>query len=283
MLEELIEGLSTPCQVLRKYSTRNQTIDDVIDKIPNRPGFFRLDGEPYWVSLDGERKLLYYIYVLGKPPYHSMPSERFPTYARTLREGASAILGISRVSEADKLVVPEAMGFHVGGILSAMTGKQFVPIAREVGKSRRYADDVSSQEIKIIPIGKTTGYGTAEMFACGLERGDRVVLVDTIVSTGGTAVGIINALREHGIDLLDFASYVAKTDYKGEQRIAEQTGLQPKCLLNLSINDVYDQEGVAYADTRLEKSKWWERGENAYKKLKNTWDLLEAQTYNLRL
>ena len=282
MLEELIEGLSTPCNVLRKYSTRNEFIDEVADRLPTQPGFFKLDGEPYWLDLNGGRKLLYYIYVLGKPPFLSMPSERFPVYAKTLREGVSAILGIAKVANADKLVVPEAMGFHVGGILSAITGKQFIPISKETGKTKRYVDDVSRKEVEgEIPIGKTTGYGATEMSVYGLRPGDKVVLIDTIVSTGGTAIGIIKALRAYDVHVLDFASYVAKTDYKGDQRIAEETGVEPKSLLNLSIKNVHEDDRIAWAETVVEKSKWWEKGETALMKLESAWGSLESATRRL--
>jgi len=262
---------------LRKYSTLNESIEALTSKLPSSPGFFRLDGEPYWLELLDGKKVLYYIYVLGKPPYRSMPSERFPSYSRTLRDGASALLGIANTTDADKLVVPEAMGFHVGGILSAMTEKPFIPVAKETGKAKRYVDDVSKREVEgRISIKKATGYAVTEMFVYGLEPGDKVVLIDTIISTGGTAVGIIKGLKEYGIEVLDFASYVTKVDYKGHERIREETGIEAKSLLDLRIKNVYEKEGRAYADTIVEKSKWWQKGEATYMKLKDAWTSFSA-------
>jgi len=283
-LEELIDGLSTPCQVLRKRSTLNAQISSIANKLPSESGFFKLDGEPYWLVVDGATKILYYIYVLGKPPYHSMPSERFPVYARALREGATAILGITDIAKADKLVVPEAMGFHVGGVLSAITGKQFVPIAKETGTSKRYADDVTGREVDgRVSIRKSTGYAEAEMFVYGLRRGDRVVVIDTIISTGGTAVAIIKELRSRGIEVLDFASYVSKVDYGGDSRIVEETGIEPRSLVNLSIKRVYDLDRTAYAETTVEKSRWWQQGERTYLRFRKAWESLERQTRDFEI
>ncbi|MEM3608596.1 MAG: hypothetical protein QW238_07005 [Candidatus Bathyarchaeia archaeon] len=283
MLEEIIRGLESPCEVLRKYSTVNENIGSILDRIPDRPGFFKLDGEPYWLEVEGGRKILYYIYVLGKPPFNSMPSERFPLHAKTLREGASALIGITEIEEADKIIVPEAMGFHIGGVLSAITGKPFIPIARETKKVRRYVDDVSGRELgERISIYKSTGYEVTEMFVYGLNPGDKVILIDTIISTGGTGVGIIKGLRREGIEVLDFAAYVMKVDYRGGEKVRKETGIEPKSLINLSIKDVYERDGKTYAETEVEKSRWWSRGEAASMELEEAWKGFESKIHLLQ-
>ena len=282
MLEEIIKGLESPCEVLRKYSTVNENIGSVLDKLPDEPGFFKLDGEPYWLEIEGDRKILYYIYVLGKPPFNSMPSERFPLHAKTLREGASALIGITDIEEADKIIVPEAMGFHIGGVLSAITSKPFIPIARETKKMRRYVDDVSGRELEErISIYKSTGYDITEMFVYGLNPRDKVILIDTIISTGGTGIGIIKGLRKEGIEVLDFATYVMKADYHGGERIEKETGIEPKSLINLSIKDVYEEEGKTYAETEVEKSRWWSKGEAASIELEEAWRSFESKIHSI--
>jgi adenine phosphoribosyltransferase len=212
-----------------------------------------------------------------------MPSERFPLHAKTLREGASALIGVTDVEEADKIIVPEAMGFHIGGVLSAITGKPFIPIARETGKMRRYVDDVSGRELgERISIYKSTGYEVTEMFVYGLKPGDKVILIDTIISTGGTGIGIIKGLRKEGIKVLDFAAYVMKVDYHGGEKIEKETGIEPKSLINLSIKDVYEKDGRTYAETTVEKSRWWSRGESASKELEEAWRSFESKIHHLQ-
>lgn len=282
MLEKLIEGLSTPCEVLRKKAVINLKIDELQDKIPNKPGFFRLGGVPYWLDIVDDKKIINYIYVLGKPPYMSMPSERMPVAPETLRS-LVALTGIYDLSNVDKIVAPEAMGFHVGGVFSILTDIPFVPIARE-GKKKRYVDDISGKELEgRISFLKSTGYETTEMSVYGVEPGETVLLLDTIISTGGTGSSIINGLREHNIEVRGFGAYVAKMDYKGIENIEKETGITPKPLINLWINDVYLEGGKVYADTRIEKSKWWDMGERAVARFNPVWEMLKRTIYEVQL
>ncbi|HEY3059747.1 MAG TPA: orotate phosphoribosyltransferase [Chloroflexota bacterium] len=49
---------------------------------------------------------------------------------------------------------------------------------------------------------KPKDYGTAKAIEGSLERGDRVMLIEDIVTTGGAALAAISALREAGAEVL---------------------------------------------------------------------------------
>lgn len=79
--------------------------------------------------------------------------------------------------DAQKIVGIEARGFILGGALADRMGLSFIP-ARKPGKlpSKRIREEYSLE------------YGTdaLEIHADGVKRGERVVIVDDLLATGGT-------------------------------------------------------------------------------------------------
>ncbi|MGC8962274.1 MAG: hypothetical protein ACP5K1_07555, partial [Candidatus Bathyarchaeia archaeon] len=80
---------------------------------------------------------------------------------------------------------------------------------------------------------------------------------------------------------LDFATYVMKVDYRGGEKVEKETGIEPKSLINLSIKNVYERNGKTYAETEVEKSKWWSRGEAASTRLEEAWESFESRIHLL--
>jgi orotate phosphoribosyltransferase len=64
------------------------------------------------------------------------------------------------------------------------------------------------------------GHGTARVIEGALERGDRVVLVEDVVTTGGAALEALALLREAGAEILQVLSVVDR-EQGGEQAFAE--------------------------------------------------------------
>ena len=54
----------------------------------------------------------------------------------------------------------------------------------------------------IVRVDKAKEYGTAKQIEGRLERGDRVALVEDVVTTGGAALNALATLREAGADVL---------------------------------------------------------------------------------
>jgi adenine phosphoribosyltransferase len=110
--------------------------------------------------------------------------------------GLKALIGematIARPVDADFVAGIEARGFILGAALAVALGTGFVPI-RKAGK---------------LP-GKTVGidyvleYGTdrLEMHDGQVPAGARVILVDDLIATGGTALAAAQLLREQGAEV----------------------------------------------------------------------------------
>src|SRR5437867_9427272 len=104
-----------------------------------------------------------------------------------LDEVLSELARIGDWRRCDKIVTAESMGFPLAAGLSMRVRKPYVFI-----RKRRYGlpGEVSLQQ--------TTGYSKGDMFINGIGRGDRVVFVDDVISTGGTLLAIGTARRGLG-------------------------------------------------------------------------------------
>lgn len=94
-----------------------------------------------------------------------------------------------------KVVGAEARGFMVGVPVAYRLGCGFVP-ARKPGKLPR---EVYSQSYSL-------EYGTDElqMHRDALSEGDRVLIVDDLVATGGTAVATAQLVEQSGAEVVGF-------------------------------------------------------------------------------
>jgi adenine phosphoribosyltransferase len=93
----------------------------------------------------------------------------------------------------DKVAGIEARGFILGGAVAHQCSAGFVPI-RKKGKL----------PYKSVSIGYSLEYGVdeMEMHEDGVVAGERVVLVDDLIATGGTATAAVQLLRKLGADVL---------------------------------------------------------------------------------
>jgi len=117
---------------------------------------------------------------------------------------------VSMSDEFDVIIGIEARGFILGGALSYTLGKGFVPI-RKPGK---LPFQVVSQEYDL-------EYGTdkVEMHTDSLEKGTRVLLVDDLLATGGTALAAAALIEKLGATVAEIAFIVNLPDVGGESKL----------------------------------------------------------------
>ena len=139
-----------------------------------------------------------------------------------LDEVLAELARIGNWSRCDKIVSAESMGFPLAAGLSLRVGKPYVFI-----RKRGYGlpGEVSLK--------KTTGYAKADMFINNIQRGDRVVFVDDVISTGGTLIAIINAFRRIGAEIADVLIVFEKTREKA--RMEKELALKIKTLLRVDV------------------------------------------------
>jgi len=61
-----------------------------------------------------------------------------------------------------------------------------------------------------VALHKSTGYSESEMYINDIAAGDRVLIVDDLLSTGGTMAAICDALSDIGAEIADIAVVIRK-------------------------------------------------------------------------
>ncbi len=113
----------------------------------------------------------------------------------------------------DVIVGIEARGFILGGALSYTLGKGFAPI-RKAGK---LPADVVTQEYEL-----EYGSDQVEMHKDAIEKGARVLLVDDLLATGGTALAAAALIEKLGGVVFETAFIVNLPDVGGEKRLTDK-------------------------------------------------------------
>jgi adenine phosphoribosyltransferase len=113
--------------------------------------------------------------------------------ARAFRRTVDELVQPWAGSKIDKVAGIEARGFILGGAVAHQVSAGFIPI-RKKGKL----------PYKRVTIGYSLEYGIdeMEMHEDAITRGDRVILIDDLIATGGTAEGAVKLLRQMGADIL---------------------------------------------------------------------------------
>lgn len=134
------------------------------------------------------------------------------------------VVEITRVADldVDKIVAPEAMGIHIATAVSLQTDIPLVVI-----RKRPYGLDGE------VSLHKTTGYSEGEMYINDIAPGDRLLIVDDLLSTGGTLAAICDAFDEIGADIADIVVVIRKS---GESALSS-TDHEATSLVDISVED----------------------------------------------
>ena len=113
--------------------------------------------------------------------------------ARAFRRAVDELVQPWAGSKIDKVAGMEARGFILGGAVAHQVSAGFVPICKK-GKLPHTT----------VKIAYSLEYGLDEMevHADAIQKGERVILIDDLIATGGTAEGAVKLLRQIGADVI---------------------------------------------------------------------------------
>ena len=123
-------------------------------------------------------------------------------------EGLTSIAGI------------EARGFITGSIIANQLSLPFVPI-RKKGK---LPHDTLSQEYEL-----EYGKATIEIHSDALNSNDKVLIVDDLIATGGTALASIELVKKLGANVKGCTFIIDLPELKGREKI-EEIGVEVQTL-----------------------------------------------------
>lgn len=113
----------------------------------------------------------------------------------------------------DKVAGIESRGFIIGAALAYQLGVGFVPI-RKRGKlpAETIGHDYQLEY----------GSDSIEMHVDAVSRGERVLLVDDLIATGGTAEAAVKLIEKTGGEVIECAFVIDLPDLGGRQRLESQ-------------------------------------------------------------
>ncbi len=131
---------------------------------------------------------------------------------RAFRRAVDELVQPLAGTKVDKVAGIEARGFILGGAVAHQISAGFVPV-RKKGKLPHVT----------VRIAYSLEYGVdeMEMHQDAVQPGERVVLVDDLIATGGTAVGAVKLLRKLGADVVAACFVIDLPDLGGAKKLAE--------------------------------------------------------------
>ena len=144
--------------------------------------------------------------------------------ARAFRRAIDELVNPYVGTKIDKIAGMEARGFILGGAVAHQLSAGFVPI-RKKGKL--------PHETVTIAYSLEYGIDEMEMHVDAVRPGEKVILVDDLIATGGTAVGAVKLLRQIGADVVS-ACFVIDLPDLGGRRQLEALGVEVRTLVEFS-------------------------------------------------
>jgi adenine phosphoribosyltransferase len=120
----------------------------------------------------------------------------------------------------DIIVGIESRGFIIGGALAYTLGKGFVPVRK---KGKLPAETVS-YEYKL-----EYGTDTIEIHKDAISEGERVLVIDDLLATGGTALATAELIKKLGGEIVEMAFIVNLPAVGGAKRLLAE-GYKIFCL-----------------------------------------------------
>ena len=144
--------------------------------------------------------------------------------ARAFRCAVDELVHPYACSKIDKIAGIEARGFILGGAVAHQVSAGFVPIRK---KGKLPHDTVR------IAYSLEYGVDEMEMHRDAIEPGEKVILVDDLIATGGTAVGATKLLRQISAEVVGACFVIDLPDLGGRRKL-EELGVSVHTLVEFS-------------------------------------------------
>jgi adenine phosphoribosyltransferase len=131
--------------------------------------------------------------------------------ARVFHEVVEQLVQPWRGAQIDRVAGIEARGFILGGVMAHELGAAFVPIRKKGRLPHTTVRVAYSLEYRLDEM---------EMHRDALTPGERIILVDDLIATGGTATAAVQLLRALGASILAACFIVDLPDLGGSARLA---------------------------------------------------------------
>jgi adenine phosphoribosyltransferase len=141
--------------------------------------------------------------------------------ARAFRRAVDELVHPYAGGKVDQVAGIEARGFIIGGAMAHQLSSGFVPIRK---KGKLPHDTVR------IAYSLEYGVDEMEMHRDAIVPGDKVILVDDLIATGGTAEAAVKLLQQMGADIVSACFIIDLPDLGGRKKL-EALGVNVRTLI----------------------------------------------------
>ena len=132
--------------------------------------------------------------------------------ARAFRRAVDELVQPFAGTKIDKVAGIEARGFILAGAVAHQLSAGFVPL-RKKGKL--------PFQTRTVEYALEYGFDSMEMHLDAVAPGEKVMLVDDLIATGGTALAAVQLLRDAGAQIVAAAFVVDLPELGGAARLRE--------------------------------------------------------------
>jgi len=129
---------------------------------------------------------------------------------QAFRESCDILYERYKDMDIDKIVGIDARGFVFGAVLAYKLGIGFIPVRKKGKLPWKTIHETYSLEY---------GEDTLEIHEDAFEKGEKVVIVDDLIATGGTVGATVKLVKKLGADIIECAFVVELPDLKGRDQI----------------------------------------------------------------
>jgi phosphoribosyl-AMP cyclohydrolase/adenine/guanine phosphoribosyltransferase-like PRPP-binding protein len=126
--------------------------------------------------------------------------------------------------DIDKVITAESLGLPIAQQVASLKGK---PLA--VVRKRNFHDPSNL----LAKVRYTSGFEDGTYWIYGVSKGDKVLIVDDAISTGGTLAPLISVLQQRGVTVTDVLCVLEKPEYHGVRYVRQATGFDVKTMFRV--------------------------------------------------
>lgn len=130
--------------------------------------------------------------------------------SQALQKASEALLGFTADMKVDKVIGVDSRGFIFAPLLAEKLGAGFVPVR----KSGKLPFDTLSEPYEL-----EYGQETLEIHSDSISKGDKVLVHDDVLATGGTAKAVCKLVERLGGDVVQCNFLIHLTFLKGAEKL----------------------------------------------------------------
>lgn len=145
------------------------------------------------------------------------------TSYKLMKDAIRELSTLTDFSKANKIIGEEDRGGFIAALMAYKHKKSLAMVKWSPINLKRQ-----------ISINFRNIYSEGKMYLYGVKKGDKIILVEDLIDSGGTIIAMIKLLKRAKVTIKDVICVAEKKENNGIRRIEKQTGIKVRCLLRFT-------------------------------------------------